>query len=48
MKNVNLNVRITEELRDKFKEIAESNAQVPSLLIRQWIEEYVRKNENNK
>ncbi len=44
MKAVNINVRITEELRDKFKEVAESNSQVPSLLIRKWIEEYVKEN----
>ncbi|WP_165820931.1 hypothetical protein [Pueribacillus theae] len=45
MKKVNINIRIEEELRDKFKKIAEENAQTPSLLIRNWIEKYIKENQ---
>ena len=44
MKTVNLNIRISEEMRDEFKRIAEENAQTPSALIRKWIEEYIKEN----
>ena len=44
MKKVNLNIRIEEGLRDKFKEVAEENSQTPSLLIRKWIEAYIEEN----
>lgn len=48
MKTVNLNIRIEKELRDEFKRIAEENAQTPSVLIRKWIEDYIKKHKNQK
>ena len=49
MKTVNLNIRISEEMRDEFKQIAEDNAQTPSMLVRKWIENYIKENkEENK
>lgn len=45
MKTVNLNIRISEEMRDQFKKIADENAQNPSALIRKWIENYVKENQ---
>ena len=48
MKKVNLNIRISEEMRDEFKRIAEKNAQTPSILIRKWIEDYIKKHKNQK
>lgn len=48
MKTVNLNIRISEEMRDEFKRIAEENAQTPSALIRKWIEEYIKENKKKK
>jgi len=44
MKTVNLNIRISEEMRDEFKELAEGNAQTPSILVRNWIEDYIKEN----
>lgn len=44
MKSVNLNIRISKEMRDEFKKIALQNAQTPSILIRKWIEEYIKEN----
>ena len=44
MKKVNLNIRISEELRKHFKEVANQNAHNPSGLIRQWIEKYIKEN----
>ena len=49
MTKVNVNFRIDKNLKNEFYAIAEENAQVPSLLIRKWIEEYVEKyEEENK
>jgi len=45
MKTVNLNIRIDEETRNKFRKIAHDNAQTPSALLRKWIIEYIEKNE---
>lgn len=45
MTKVNVNFRIDKTLKQEFYAIAEENAQVPSLLIRKWIEEYVKNNE---
>lgn len=45
MKTVNLNIRISEEMRDQFKKIADENAQNPSALIRKWIKNYVKENQ---
>lgn len=47
MKTVNLNIRISEEMREEFKRIAENNAQTPSALIRKWIEEYIKENKKS-
>lgn len=47
MKKVNLNVRISEEMRDEFKSIAEDNVQTPSALIRLWIEKYIKENKKD-
>lgn len=44
MKNVNLNIRVSEEMRDEFKKIADENSQNPSSLIRKWIEKYIEEN----
>jgi len=43
IKDVNLNIRISEDLRKEFYRIAENNAQNPSALIRMWIGKYVEK-----
>ena len=44
----NLNIRIEEKMRDEFKKIAVENAQTPSMLIRKWIEEYIKENKKIK
>jgi len=48
MKTVNLNIRISEEMRDEFKKLAEENAQTPSMLVRKWIEDYIKENVESK
>jgi len=45
MKTVNLNIRLSPELREKFKEVTERNAQSGAALIRQWIEKYIEEND---
>lgn len=45
MKKVNFNIRIERELREEFKKTAESNVQSPSALVRKWMEDYIRENE---
>lgn len=40
-----IQVRVDEEVRDKFYEIAKENAQTPSHLIRLWIDNYINDNE---
>lgn len=47
MKNVNLNIRVSEDLREEFYRIADENMQVPSMLIRRWIEDYVKENKKD-
>lgn len=47
MKKVNFNIRIEEELRKEFRDIAEENAQSPSALVRMWIKEYIEKNKKD-
>ena len=47
MKDVNLNIRISENLKKEFYRIASDNAQNPSELIRRWIEKYIEE-ENRK
>jgi len=42
IKDVNLNIRISEDLRKEFYRIAENNAQNPSALVRRWIENYLK------
>ena len=46
-KTVNLNIRINEELRKEFYEVADENAQTPSVLIRKWIEKYIKENKKD-
>ncbi len=41
MKDVNLNIRIDEELKKEFYRVAELHAQNPSALVRGWIEDYI-------
>lgn len=48
MKTVNLNVRISEELRDQFKDAAKKNVQNPSALVRKWIEDYISENKDKE
>lgn len=43
-KTVHIQARIPESLRNEFREVAESNAQNPSALIRLWIEKYIKEN----
>lgn len=47
MKTVNLNIRISEEMRDQFRKVADENAQNPSALIRMWIEDYLKENKKD-
>lgn len=47
MKTVNLNIRISEKMREEFKKIAEDNAQNPSALMRKWIENYIKENKKD-
>lgn len=44
MKNVNINIRLPEDMRDKFRRIADDNSQNTSALIRKWIAEYIKEN----
>ena len=37
-------IRLPKELYDQFKGMTKENAQVPSLLVRKWIEQYVEEN----
>jgi len=41
-KTVHIQARISKELREEFQKVAKTNAQNPSLLIRKWIENYVK------
>ncbi|MBP1971561.1 antitoxin component of RelBE/YafQ-DinJ toxin-antitoxin module [Virgibacillus natechei] len=43
-KSVHVQARIPESLRKEFQDIAKSNAQNPSALIRLWIEKYIKEN----
>lgn len=43
-----MQIRLPKEMYEKFKEIAEGNAQVPSLLVRQWIKDYINKNQEEE
>jgi len=47
MKKVNLNIRINEELRQEFYQVAEENAQNPSALIRLRIKNYIKENKKD-
>jgi len=42
-KDVNLNIRIDEDLRKEFYRVAELHAQNPSALVRGWVEDYILK-----
>lgn len=39
-----MQIRLPKELYEEFKNIAKDNAQVPSLLVRKWIESYIKDN----
>lgn len=41
-KTVWIQAKLPESMRDEFKEVAKSNAQNPSALIRVWIEKYLK------
>ena len=41
-KTVHIQARIPKELREEFQKVAKTNAQNPSLLIRKWIENYLK------
>ena len=41
-----MQIRLPKEMYETFKKIAAEKSQVPSLLVRKWIEEYI--NENQK
>jgi ribosomal protein S27AE len=43
VKDVNLNIRIDEDLRKEFYRVAELHAQNPSALVRGWVEDYIVK-----
>lgn len=40
-----IRVRITEELKERFAAVCDKNAINQSALIRKWIEEYTKENE---
>lgn len=40
-----LNIRLPKPLHEAFRDRAKANAQQMSALVRQWIREYVRKDE---
>jgi len=42
-----MQIRIPKEQYEEFKRIAKENAQVPSMLVRKWIEEYIKNNKIN-
>ena len=46
-KEVNLNIRISKELRDEFRRVADESVQNPSELIRRWIKKYIEKNKKS-
>lgn len=48
MKTVNLNIRISEEMRNQFNAVAKENVQNPSALVRRWIEDYISENKNKE
>ena len=41
-KEVNLNIRIQQSLRKEFYDVAESRAQTPSILLRNFIKDYIK------
>lgn len=43
-----MQIRLPKEMYEKFKEVAAGNAQVPSLLVRNWIEDYINKNQREE
>lgn len=44
MKNVNMNFRVSKELREEFYKVAEDNTHNPSALLRKWIKDYIKEN----
>ncbi|WP_103034729.1 ribbon-helix-helix protein, CopG family [Moraxella sp. RCAD0137] len=47
-KKTSITFRLDENLAKRFKEIAESNNRTQSLLLRDWIIEYVKKNQQTE
>lgn len=45
MKNVNINIRLSEQLRDKLNEVCDKKRLKKSELIRDKIEEIIREND---
>jgi len=43
-KTVQIHIRISEDMRDEFRKIADNNSQNTSALIRKWITEYIKEN----
>lgn len=41
-----ITIRIEKELREAFHDKAKENAQTPSKLVRKFIEDYVKENQN--
>lgn len=39
-----IQIRISKKTKEKFQHIAKKNAQNPSQLIRNWIENYIEEN----
>src|SRR5690625_2883646 len=39
-----IHVRIDKKKQQEFYRLAEKNSQVPSILIRKWIEDYIKNN----
>ena len=46
--DANIQIRISKEMKDKFRRIAKENAQNPSQLIRNWIEKYIEEESKKK
>lgn len=43
-----MQIRLPKEMYETFKKIAAEKSQVPSLLVRKWIEEYINKNQKEE
>ncbi|MBS4202391.1 hypothetical protein KHA93_22575 [Bacillus sp. FJAT-49732] len=45
MKRYQLNIRISKDLKEKFVSLCKKEDQNPSVLMRSWIEDFIRENE---